>query len=798
MGLAANVRGSTRTREPRDKARIANGPAIVSILSLSGAVAFAPDGAAQTRTDASSIGALKALSLEDLLNIVVTARRREESISSVPIAITALSGSELEDKRVETVSDLQYSVPSLNVSGSFSRQDYTVVIRGMGPTGGLGSPLGGGGTGVVSYFAEVPTSTAGPGLFFDLENVQVAKGPQGTLFGKNTTGGVLLLVPNKPSNNFEGSVEAGGGDYNLRTFTAVVNVPIIDERIMVRFAGQSYQRDGFTIDRGPVFPGQDYDNQNYLTGRVSVLIRLTGSFENYTIFSAVHNEIHGDGYVLSAVNPSNAFAALVVPFFTQQQATGIRSTALSTNEIDKRYNYGVINTTRWSTNDAVQFKNIASYQVQKWRNADDLDGTPFVILDLVGTTGWHLQTGIYTEEPQVQGTALGGKLNWTAGGYFEYGHNIAPQPYQVDLALGNFTVVQPDATNFERNKEAYGQVTYDLGGLSKALEALKLTAGYRESWDEFGFGIALYSPNAGNACLSGTGTYSPSNNCLFSDTGKSKGSSWTLGLDRQIDENTLVYIRSGRGYIPGGFNPTFGYAPGGTSLPQYRFRPESDTDVELGVKSGFTVAGMKAVIAADVFYTNFTNIQRLVTEVVPGQNNLGLPTNFTTNASEARIEGFEFQSSILPIKNFKVDASYSYNYGKYTKIDPAAAPSLVGIPFANLPMHKMSLATTYTLPLGPSVGEIAIGALYSYQSKYFDAPAVQPQDFISAYGLLNLGLDWKNIVGSSVDASAFVTNATDKVYRVQQFGTYATDGRIASLYGEPRMFGAQLRYRFGK
>ena len=271
-----------------------------------------------------------------LEEITVTARRREESLYAVPVAVTALSPGDIRARGIQTAEDLQNYVPSLNVSSSVTRDDYTFSLRGMGPTGGSGpgAVLAGGGTGVVTYFADVPTSGAGPGLFYDLESVQVAAGPQGTLFGKNTTGGAVLFVPKKPVNDFEGSVEYGMGDYNMKTATAVVNVPLVDDKVLLRVAGQFLDRDGFTIDRGPYFAGKDYDNRDYWALRATLLLRPFDNLENTTIFSALHSEGNGDGFVLTAVNPAGAFGSLLSPILAEQLASGIRSTSLSANEID--------------------------------------------------------------------------------------------------------------------------------------------------------------------------------------------------------------------------------------------------------------------------------------------------------------------------------------------------------------------------------------------------------------------------------------------------------------------------------
>lgn len=731
-----------------------------------------------------------------LQEVLVTATRRAENILAVPVAVSALTGAEIDSRHVETAVDLANYVPSLSVSSGVDRDDYIFAIRGMGPTGGSGpgAVLGGGGTGVVTYFADVPTSGAGPGLFYDLQNVQVAKGPQGTLFGKNTTGGVVLFVPNEPKNQVEGYVDVGSGDYALKSASGMLNVPLVGDRLLVRFAGQALEREGFTIDRGPVYPGKDYDNRKYWAVRLSVIVRPIATLENYTILSALHSDENGDGYVLSAVNPSGPFASLLLPFFAQQTAAGIGSTSLSDNEVDRRYNYGIINRTTWSPSDGFQAKNIFSYQVQKWRNGNDIDGSPYVLDDLVAprSGSWHTQVGTYTEEPQIQGTTLHGSLKYTAGAYYEDGRNIAVQPYEVDVALGNFVITQPNQTNSERSRGLYGQTTYRLGDIARSLSKFALTTGYRYTWDEYGYGIMAYSPSSGDACLTSAGVY-PQSNCVFDASGRSSGSSWTVGIEFHPKSRTLIYLRSGRGYVPGGFNPSLAFSPGGIELPEFRFAPESVVDIELGTKAGFELGGMPMEVDADVFNSDFRNIQRLVSETLPG----GVESNFTANASAARIDGFELQATAAPSSQLNVTVAYSYNDGKYTQINPAAAPSLVGTPFDYLPRNKVSGTLAYTLPLRGFIGEVTLDASYAYQSRYFDAPAVQPLDYISGYGVLNGRLEWRDALRLPLDLSAFVTNATNRVYRVGQYSNYSTDGRITSFYGEPRMFGVNLRYRFG-
>jgi iron complex outermembrane receptor protein len=186
-----------------------------------------------------------------LEEIVVTARRREENIQSVPIAITVVTPQAMQDNNVHTLQDIQMLVPSLTVSSgnAGSKDAANVTIRGQG-----WSSLGGGAsTAVAMYLNEVPIVTdwagllaGGPGLFFDMENVQVLKGPQGTLFGRNTMGGAVLLQTARPTNEFGGHIQATYGNYNDREFDGAVNLPLVSDVLLARIAVNGQLRDGYT------------------------------------------------------------------------------------------------------------------------------------------------------------------------------------------------------------------------------------------------------------------------------------------------------------------------------------------------------------------------------------------------------------------------------------------------------------------------------------------------------------------------------------------------------------------------
>src|SRR5579883_745908 len=231
-----------------------------------------------------------------LVEIVVTARRREEKLQSVPVAVTAFNQAAISEHEIQDGADLMRLVPSL-FANSPTGNGLGFSIRGQG--GGFG-----GSPGVVSYFAEVPIGAGtGIGLYYDLDNVQVLKGPQGTLFGRNTTGGAVLFEPKKPTNDFEGYFQETLGSYDWVEESGAINVPVVTDKLMVRFAADIKNRDGYTIDYGPHYNGRDYDNVDYWAFRLSILARPTDNFENYLLIDSLYSRDNGTGTSVSDVNP---------------------------------------------------------------------------------------------------------------------------------------------------------------------------------------------------------------------------------------------------------------------------------------------------------------------------------------------------------------------------------------------------------------------------------------------------------------------------------------------------------------
>ncbi|HLG86855.1 MAG TPA: TonB-dependent receptor [Alphaproteobacteria bacterium] len=724
-----------------------------------------------------------------LEEVVVTARRREEKLQSVPIAITAFTSADIRARSITSSQDLQQFVPSLNVSISTQRDTASYTIRGQGYTLGAGP-------GVVSYFAEIPIpplyyptglqpAAGGPGLYYDLENLQVLKGPQGTLFGRNTTGGALLFEPKRPTNKLEGYYQQTIGNYNDLEEQGAINAPIIDDVLMVRLAVDRASRDGFTKN---VVDGRDLDNRDYWAGRLGITFRPVDWFENYLLLTSLYSDTNGTGTSLLAINPAAepvpALRPALIAAFAAQQARGPRETALDAYIMMKYWVYGITDIARVDISDTLYIKNIASYYETKTAQGQDQDGGPLALVNQQPAIGtWSGDYSFATEELQLQGKSLADALNWVVGGYLEFDHPIG-FGYQTSIQFGAPT--RQIGFENQRSQAAYVQGTYDLGSLASALDGLKLTGGYRYTWDFRSDYTFFFNPNT-RACTQKAGQFVP--NCAFAGDENFSAGTWTVGLDYQITPSTLLYVTARTGYKAGGFNLT----QAGTG--NFLFKPEHVTDVEIGIKSDWSVFDMPVRTDADLFHDDYSNIQRTVGFVNPAT---GLIGSATLNAATATIEGVEFEGTVKPIDRVEISASYSYNHALYNKFI-SAGQDISNLPFPFVSKNKYSATVRYDLPIDGSLGTVSASATYSWQSNFWAAATLVriPDGYIGNYGLLNLRLDWNDIAGYPLDASFFMTNATDQVYRIDTFSIITSLGYNQAFYGEPRMWGFQLRYRFG-
>ncbi len=739
--------------------------------SLVPAAALAQSGPATTADDT-------AQSADGLGDILVTARRREENLQEVPIAVTAFSPEVLVQKGITDRTSLADNTPSLfTISGGYPREFAFFALRGQGPA--FGSTPG-----VINYFAEVPNNLnidGRVGSFYDLANVQVLAGPQGTLFGKNATGGNILFEPVKPQDGFGGYVRAEYGNRDDRRAEGAINIPIASDTVLLRVAGEIGRRDGYTIDVGPNFAGKDYDNLHYESLRVGLTLRPAPGVELYTVARFYDSNNNGGGTVLGALNPVNAsieglFYPTVATQVADQQARGPRHVSYDLDQFSRTKYWQVLNQASVKLSDALTLRNIISYSEFRNKYGYDYDATPLPLAGQLSRSIWTTAPNFFTEELQLQGTALDKAIAFSVGGYLDKQtwHDPSGIEQYTYFPIGTLIpAVSAFATQRTNSQAVFAQATVDLGKLTPSLTGLSLTGGLRYTWEHTYVSTTIIAPPA------------------VVGTADSKYPSYTATLDYDVTQGVHIYVTARDAYKSGGVN---GPVPVGSSFRT--FPPERLSDVELGMKSQFTLGSVQVRANIAAYRGIYDNIQRTTTETVSG-----VALNVTRSAAKGKIQGLEFNGAIVPVRGLTLNGSYSYIDAQYTQVtDASAGAILAGSPFPYTPKHKFSIGGNYQTTVG-GAGDLTLSANYIRQSSVSTAQTnASFYRFLPAYGVLNANIDLRNVGGKPVDIGLFVTNLTKTTKPVgvlDQYNGFPGPGTVGLTYIEPRMFGVRIGYHFG-
>jgi len=792
-------------------------------------------------------------------DIIVTARRSEERLQDVPISITVYSQAQIADRNIATATDLASYTPSLSVNQRYGAEKASYAIRGFNQDAYTAPTVG-------IYFADVvgvraqggtaSGNTVGPGSFMDLQNVQVLKGPQGTLQGRNTTGGAILLVPNKPTDRFEGNIEGTISNYRARRLQGVVNLPLADT-FKVRLAIDRNKRDGFLHNKSGIGP-DDYNDLNYFAARLSILAELTPSLENYTI--AHYSDSHPNGFAarLVACDPNAAgFAALTASStceqIARQKARGDRLLDVDVNNPEayvKQKQWQIINTTTWQASDTLTVKNIVSYGEFRERSSFSLYSDNFTFTNVAAAFSSANQVGgryqyvilgtqpgyntaaesTFTEELQLQGTTGDGRLRYVVGGYLEFSRPIGWQQYQVPAFLNcsaiatlqctNPTVVdvpgfgtipigsvlRPRTQLSFNNNGVFAQGTFNIS------DKLALTLGGRYTFDKISgvteeTALNPFVPGLDNLTCYDTLRFpntpaSDPSRCRFAGLKtESNKPTWLVDVDYKPTSDLLLYAKYARGYRQGGVSPI--------GIGAEIWQPESVDAYEVGAKASFRGA-VSGYFNVALFYNDFKN-QQISAGLLPVPGGSGSAT--VINLGKSRIQGLEADGSVTLFGALRFDLGYTYLDTKVQKITippvPAGSP-YVGIsvsvapgdPLPYSPKNRVSLTATYTLPLPDSLGKLSLGATYVHTDKQlFNSVTVTAPDILRhqpATDLLNLNVNWDHAFGQPVDLAFFATNVTNQIYPVATGGAWEAAGLGDWLMGQPRMYGFRLRYNFGQ
>ncbi len=750
-----------------------------------------------------------------LEEIVVTAQRRSENLERTPVAVTVVGGDALVKQDIVTEADLRTAVPGLTVRASLNSNDLNYSIRGQTVDAFSGSQPA-----VLPYINEVQVgSSGGASAFYDLQSVQVLKGPQGTLFGKNSTGGAVLFTTAKPSDEFGGYVSASTGNYGLAQFEGAVNVPI-NEAIQGRIAGFYESRDG-TQDN--TFTGGHGGTVLRDGIRGSLNVKFSDTVKNEFVADYFHAGGTSTNLVLSAVAapgsngafvPANvfytpaldaifgpgAFAAFsagnpkipaggIFAFLASQNARGPFVVSDNINDDHKANNLVTSNITTVDLGGDLHFRNILGYNHLVSSDGDDADGSPYGILGTPpgDTYGIFKTLEQFSEEPQIVGKAFAGNLSYVSGLYYSYQKlddrdetsflDLSPLP--VPLTVQHANTVSRDASY-----AGYGQGTYDLSGAT-GVAGLGATAGVRYTKEE----VSL-------AQMPGSTSYdlpAPFQNLLSKNFDKV---SWQFGVQEQLNNDWLLYVVSRRSFRSGGFNNTAPPIPGFGNEGGAGFDAETATDVELGAKYQGAVFGWPARLNVAVYDESITGIQRAAYTVVAGQI-----AAVTTNVPKTRVSGLEVESQINPISWLRLGTNFTYTDARFTSNEvtlPGPPQITVGFgPYPDTPAWSGTLFSEFSHPLTADLAVTVRGELYDQTKIYYSSTdsTLTPDTLIRGYAVANfrVGLDDAR-AGWTVAAN--VKNAFNRVYYVGGLAAINVTTTNAVIPGDPRTFVVTLRYNF--
>ena len=753
-----------------------------------------------------------------LEEVIVTARRREESIQSVPVAVSAVSGAELIAAGVTDVVGLGTKMPGLTVAPGNGAGSATPLfaIRGLSQQELtiLADPS------VTTYMGDIVYARA-QGInaaMFDLDRVEVLKGPQGTLFGRNTTGGAIVIRPAQPSKYNEGMAALTVGNHNSLTFEGMANFALGD-RVQLRVAGVKDRDDGYISD---IITRRSVNDTSTGAYRISLAAQPTDRLDTLFVYNRFDEDDGGTGTFINDVNTttnaSGAFTSTIcgagptalgwggcVQMLEDQQERGpfkVQSGAPVFTEIST---WDLTNTTSFALTDAVTIKNIVGYREVNNHNYEDTDGTPWPVLSIERRdtfTQW-------SEELQLLGSTE--RLDWIVGAYWfnEEGSNQGiSMTAQREPAPGN-----TDAFGIEplpRGFNSWSNTWVEGDNTSKALFAQgtwrftdrwSMTAGARYTMDEK---TAVIRNQTGN--LTGPTTCrftvdaddNPATpetrpaigDCRLSVDEDFSEPTWNVSVEYKPTDDQMYYLAHRHGYRSGGFGARAATQAG----LERTFEPETVDDIELGAKVDWSIAGRRALRTnLALFYSDYQDIQRLLTDptTVP-------VTTVTTNAGKAEIKGAELEISWWVTDALELSGWYAYTDAKFTDFTAPDGRDLSVFPFARAPENVASASIDYMLPLDSSIGAVSVGANYWYTSEYSSNDDFHPSVMVDSYSLVNLRADWKSVYGSPVDLGVFVRNATDEEYNLAILNIYTSLGFDARTPGEPRTYGLRMTYNFGK
>lgn len=784
---------------------------LIGSAMAAGMVSIAPAAAAPLTGSMVAVDATaadEAGSAEDDAIVVTASRRRDEDVQDVPVAISVVDAAALERRGDFTLGQIQQQVPSLQVF-SFNPRNTNVNIRGLGSNVALTTD--GMENGVGFYIDNVYYGRVGLSQFdlVDLESVEVLRGPQGTLFGKNTTAGVINITTRKPVFQPELSAEASAGNAGYRQIRASASGALVADRLAIRLSGALTDNDGFLYNVTRRARAQDYNNvsvrgQLLFTPTDTLAVRLIGDFsrqrQNFVLSSFVANYTtfaEGTPIPNSFTQRLARFPAAVVPSFTPFDRLGYADSRYQAN-MD---GYGLSGQVDWDLGGA-KLTAITAYRWWDWKPANDGDATNLPVVTRSEQANRQRQ---FTQEVRLA-SASGGRIDYVVGGYYFWqiirGYGVTA--YGPAAALWNFAAPSAAAAaainGFEANSTstpethsigAFGQVDWKIADRLTLTSGLRFThetkqGAFRQFWVA-GADLAGLTPPEQAQATAIRSQFNPvvSYATRFADDSLSG----LLSLSWKVTPNVLAYASYSRGSKSGGLNLTA--LPVGITPD---VRPERVDAWEVGLKTAFL--DRRGTFNAAAFWTEIGNYQTAITDQAAGSP---VFRQYIANIPKVRSRGVEGELAFAPTEHLRFTASATYTDAVYVSYrnapqaverqNQSAVQDLSGERLPGIARFAWTVGGDADLPLGDDRA-IYAHADYSYRSSFNTSATNSERANIPGFGLVTARLGLRGGDGRW-DLSAWTKNLFNKQYFLNL--SPANTGVVTGQLGEPRTYGLTLR-----
>ena len=801
----------------------------ISCLALMGSFGF---GSAALAADAAVAqpAAAPPAPVQSTAEVVVYARKRSETALEAPVAVTALGEQQMKQQSLVNMLDLSRVAPNVILRQS-NQGGGTIepIIRGQSlAVGNIANdpPVG---IYIDDVIAAQPKATAAG--IFDVQSIEVSRGVQGTLRGRNNTGGALSIYTHKPDlGRFEAEVSGAYGSRNYKQAQAIVNVPINDWAAL-RFGYQNISQDP---QGHSTWSGQGYNARNQYIARVGALIQPNDNLSWITTYD--HTLINQDPAGRRSLPGGATYNALLNGTLTGVNSSGLKLTPdqiIPSNFYDGSTGYVMENdyakvdfvrsTLNYRFSKALNFKLVGGYRQLVSTGGIDLDATPALNLESNnGGTGHQI-----TIEPQISGELYDGKINYVAGYFYfhDRGQLVADTyAYAVNAAnptspFRNHILIREGATNI--SNAGYLHVEY------KPTSRLEFAAGYRYTADEREVRplreLLNYVPTASTYALYTRGILAPVG-CLFTtplngtlapaggfvtlggnnvasgacpniQLSKSYGfGSYEVSAKYKLADNVNVYFRHGLGQKSGGYNVPI------NSTVTAPFAPEKVKDYEIGIKGDRLLDGRLSGSVA-LYLSDYTGMQRYVSTLLPGGGGIA---SAIINAGSATIKGVEADFNFLLTDHLRLNGFAGLTDAKYNSFisyDASGNPvDLTNQPFVAAPKWTSRLGATYDHPLANGVLTISGG--WNHQSNSSLQAISFPGAETGVIDLLDARIAWTN-AARDWEVALYGTNLGDCHYftaaSVNRTGLSTLPSSATAAYGvqgEARFVGVSLTKRW--